>query len=105
MVVRQCAQANDGILEGTDPELDTMTTENDSEMKKEAAERNLHRMGKVHDFLEMCISNNSSFCLKHPRVPDGSDGSDGTSYPLTENQTRPIAQATGRVAYLPCGGY
>jgi hypothetical protein len=22
-----------------------------------------------------------------------------------EKQTRPVAQATGRVAYLPCGGY
>jgi len=51
------------------------------------------------------ISNNSSFGLKHPGVPDGSDGSDGTSYPLTENQTRPVAQAPGGVAYLPCGSY
>jgi hypothetical protein len=30
-----------------------MNTENDSEMKKEAEERQLHRMAKVHDFLEM----------------------------------------------------
>jgi hypothetical protein len=44
------------------------------------------------------ISNNPSFRLKHPGVPDGSDGSDGTSYPLTENYTLPVAQATGRVA-------
>ena len=44
------------------------------------------------------ISNNPSFCLKHPGVPDGSDGSDGTSYPLTENYTLPVAQATGRIA-------
>jgi len=51
------------------------------------------------------ISNNSSFRLKHPGVPDGSDGSGGTSYPLMENQTRPVARATGRVAYLPCNGY
>ena len=51
------------------------------------------------------ISNNPSFRLKHLGVPDGSDGSGGTSYPLTENQTRPVAQATGRVAYLPCGSY
>jgi len=51
------------------------------------------------------ISNNSSFRLKHPGVPDGSDSSHGTSYPLTENRTRPFAQATGRVAYLPCSGY
>jgi len=51
------------------------------------------------------ISNNPGFRLKHPGVLDGSDGSGGTSYPLTENQTRPVAQAMGRVAYLPCGGY
>jgi len=31
-----------------------MNTDNDSEMKKEAEERKLHRMAKVHDFLEMC---------------------------------------------------
>jgi len=51
------------------------------------------------------ISNNPSFRLKHPGVPDGSDGSGGTSYPLTENQTRPVAPATDRVPHLPCGGY
>jgi hypothetical protein len=51
------------------------------------------------------ISNNTSFRLTHPGVQDGSDGSCGTSYPLPENQTRPVAQVTGRVAYLPCGGY
>jgi hypothetical protein len=44
------------------------------------------------------ISNNPGFRLKHPGVLDGSDGSDGTSYPLTENYTLPVAQATGRVA-------
>jgi len=44
------------------------------------------------------ISNNPGFRLKHPGVPDSSDGSDGTSYPLTENYTLPVAQATGRVA-------
>ena len=50
------------------------------------------RMGR-----EQYISNNPGFRLKHPGVPDGSDGSDGTSYPLTENYTLPVAQATGRV--------
>jgi len=44
------------------------------------------------------ISNNPGFRLKHPGVPDGSEGSDGTSYPLTENYTVPVAQATGRIA-------
>jgi len=53
VVVRQFARANKGILAGTDPELDTTNTEHDSEMKKEADERQLHRMAKVHDFLEM----------------------------------------------------
>jgi len=53
VVVREFARANNGILAGTDPELDTANTENDSEMKKEAEERKLHRMAKVHDFLEM----------------------------------------------------
>jgi hypothetical protein len=51
------------------------------------------------------ISNNPSFRLKHPGVPDGSAGSGGISYPLMENQTRSVAQTTGGVAYLPCGGY
>jgi len=53
VVVRQFAQANNGILACADPELDTMNTESDTEMKKEAEERKLHRMAKVHDFLEM----------------------------------------------------
>jgi len=52
-VVRQFAQANNGILAGTYPDLDTMNTENDSETKKEAEEKKLHRMAKVQDFLEM----------------------------------------------------
>jgi len=51
--VRQFARAHNGILAGTDPELDTTNTANDSEMKKEAEERTLHRMAKFHDFLEM----------------------------------------------------
>jgi len=53
VILRLFAWANNGILAGTDPELDTRNTENDSEMKKEAEERKLHRMDKVHDFLEM----------------------------------------------------
>jgi len=36
VVVRQFARANNGILAGTDRELDTPHRENDSEMKKEA---------------------------------------------------------------------
>jgi len=46
------------------------------------------------------ISNNSSFRQKHLGVPDGSDGSDRTLYPLKENYTLPVAQAMGRIAYV-----
>ena len=53
VVIRQFAWTNNGILAGPDPELDTMNTENDMEMKKEEEERKLHRMAKVDDFLEM----------------------------------------------------
>jgi hypothetical protein len=53
VVVRQFARARNGILAGTDPELDTMNTENDLEMKKEVEDRKLHRMVKVQDFLDM----------------------------------------------------
>jgi len=53
VIVRQFARANDRILAGIDPELDTMNTENNSTMRKEAEERKLHRMAKVHNFLEM----------------------------------------------------
>jgi hypothetical protein len=44
------------------------------------------------------ISNNPSFRVKHSGVPDGSNGSDGLSYPLTENYTLPVAHAKGRIA-------
>ena len=53
VVVRQFARANDRILAGTDPELDTTKTENDSEMKNKAEDRTLHRMAKIHDLMEM----------------------------------------------------
>ena len=53
VVVRQFAQANTVNLAGTDPEVDNMNTENDSEMKKEGEEMKLHRMAKVHAFLAM----------------------------------------------------
>ena len=53
VVVRQFARANHGTLACADPELHTMTTENDSEIKKEVEERKPHRMAKVHNLLEM----------------------------------------------------
>ena len=51
--MRQFARANNGILAGIDRELDNPHTENKSEMKTEAEEMKLHRMTKIHDFLEM----------------------------------------------------
>jgi hypothetical protein len=53
VVVRQFARANGGLLAGDDPVLDPDSTDNDMEMKREAEEKKLHRMAKVHDFLEM----------------------------------------------------
>jgi hypothetical protein len=34
-------------------QIDSSISDNDSEIKKEAEERKLHRMAKVHDFLEI----------------------------------------------------
>jgi len=71
VVVTQFARANNGILAGTDWELDTPQTENHSEMKKEAEERKLHRMAKVHDFLEMWQgSQNLCATQKESRTPN-----------------------------------
>jgi len=53
LIVRQLARANNGILEGADPVLDTMNTKPKLEMKKQAEDRKLHRMANVHDFWEM----------------------------------------------------
>jgi hypothetical protein len=53
VVVRQFARANSGLLAGDDPVLDPNSTDDDMELKREAEEKKLHRMAKVHDFLEM----------------------------------------------------
>jgi len=53
VVLKQFAQGNNGILAGDYTALDTTETENDLELKKEVEERKLHRMAKVHNFLEM----------------------------------------------------
>jgi hypothetical protein len=41
------------LLAGDDPVLDTNSTDNDIELKREAEEKKLYRMAKVHDLLEM----------------------------------------------------
>jgi len=53
VIFRQFARANNWILAGDDPVLDTTNTENDSQMKEVADEGNWHRMAKVHNSLEM----------------------------------------------------
>jgi len=50
VIVWQFARANQGILTGDNPVLDTTNSENDSEIKKEVEEWKLHRIAKVHDF-------------------------------------------------------
>jgi len=67
VVVRQFAGANNRLWAGTDPELDTMNTDNDSDMKKEAVERKLHRMAKVQDFWR-CGRAGKTYVL-HRRTP------------------------------------
>jgi len=69
VVVRQYARANNGILAGDDPVLDRSETDNGLELKREAEETKLHRMAKVHDFLEMCQgSQNLHTTQKKPRA-------------------------------------
>jgi hypothetical protein len=53
VVVRESARANSGLLAGDDPVLDPNSSDNEMELKREAEETTLHRMAKVHDFLEM----------------------------------------------------
>jgi len=48
-VGRQFALANNGILSGDDPALDTMNTENDLEMKREVGNRKFHWMVEVYN--------------------------------------------------------
>jgi hypothetical protein len=48
-----------------------------------------------------CISNNPVSRLKHLGVSDGSNGSDGMSYPLTENYTHSIALRTYLLYFAP----
>jgi len=49
----QFTQHNNRTLAGDNPTLDMTTTENNMEIKRVAEERKLHRMAKVHNFLEM----------------------------------------------------
>jgi hypothetical protein len=52
-----------------------------------------------------CISHKPRFHQEPPGDSDCPDSPDGTSDPRTENQTRPVAPATGQVAYFPLCSY
>jgi len=52
-IVRQLIRVDNGILAGDCAASDTGEIGNDLELKKEAEEGKLHRMAKVHNFLEM----------------------------------------------------
>jgi len=69
VIVRQFARANNGSLAADDPQLDTTSTEIDMEMKREAEQRKLHRMAKVHVLLELWQgSQNFRAALKKSRI-------------------------------------
>ena len=53
VIIRQFARDNNGFLAGDNPALDSTNTASDFEMKGEAEQKKLHRMAKVHHFLEM----------------------------------------------------
>jgi len=53
IVVRMLTWANNGIVAGNNPEMNTKNTANDLEMNKVAKKRKFHRMAEVHDFLVM----------------------------------------------------
>jgi len=53
VVVRQLTWANSGLLAGDDPVLDPNSTDNNMDRKREAEEKKLRRMAKIHDFLKM----------------------------------------------------
>ena len=52
-LVRQFAWVNNGLLAGDDPELDPSSADDEIEMKREEGQKNLHRMAKGHDILQM----------------------------------------------------
>jgi hypothetical protein len=53
VIVRQFARANNRLLAGDDAELDPTSADNDMERKREAEQKKLHQVAKVHDCLEM----------------------------------------------------
>jgi len=57
VIVRQLPWVNTWLLAGNDSALDWTNTDNNLEMKWEVEQKKLHRMAKVHGFLEMWQGN------------------------------------------------
>jgi hypothetical protein len=53
VIVRLFVQANTEILDCTEPEMETSNSDNDLQMMPDEEEIQLHRIGKVQDFLEI----------------------------------------------------
>jgi len=69
VIVRHFALATNGLLPGDVPVLDTTSTDNNMEMNREAEEKKLHRMAKVHDIVERSQSSqNLRATLKKSRA-------------------------------------
>ena len=54
VVTMQVARPYHRLLAGDIPELDPASDDHDMEMKREAEQKKLHQMAKVHDVLEIC---------------------------------------------------
>jgi len=102
--LRQFTLANNAMLAGDDGALDMIYTENNSDIKTETEERKLHRIAKVHNFLEMWLGCHIS--KKHFR-PGGMPPSEWTrsvravrGNPVAD-YSAPSANTTRHIAYRP----
>jgi len=59
-----------------------------------------HVQTRFHWHTGVIISNNSSFHQEYWGILVGSDGSEWTSYPRTQNYLLPVAKVMGHVAYF-----
>ena len=75
-------------------------TGSDSDKLRSAGDMSWSSSNHSRAVWESQIRNKLSFRLEHRAVPEGSDGSDRTPYPLTENYTLAVAPATGQVVSL-----
>jgi hypothetical protein len=102
VVVRQIAPANNLILAGTDPALDTTNTDIDLEMKKDAEERQVHGIAKIHDFLEMWQASQNLHAIKKESHPQNKQMTAAGCFSDTEEivkASRSLFQHEGATAF------